>query len=127
MHATFDTSDNSLDEAGLRAADYRMRAEELRMRAELIGWADIRASMLKVAMTYDELAQTVSDIAQKQTQQRRASACRFMAAEARKRAWLSRDEVRSRFLQVADRYDALAVSIEEIAGERLASPVDWRE
>jgi hypothetical protein len=127
MHATIDNSDNSLDEARLRAADYRMRAEELRMRAESIGWADIRASLLKVADTYDELAQTIADIAEKQAQQTRAAACRFMANEARKRAAFSRDEVRSRFLQVADRYNALAVSIEQIAGERPSCLLEGRK
>jgi hypothetical protein len=120
MQAVNDTSDKLLDEARLRAraAGYRMRAEELRMRAESISWADIRASLLKVAITYDFLAQTIADIAEKQAQQTRAAACRSMANEARKRAAVSRDEVRSRFLHAADRFNALAVKIEQIAGER---------
>ena len=57
MNETF----SSLDEARLRAADYRMRAEELRMRAASIQWDEARANILKVAETYDALAQ-VEDI-----------------------------------------------------------------
>lgn len=63
----FQPSDNSFDEVRLRAADYRMRAEELRMRAASITWAEARANILKVAETYDALAQTVEDIAERQT------------------------------------------------------------
>jgi hypothetical protein len=63
-----DTADNSFDEVRLRAADYRMRAEELRMRAASITWAEARSNILKVAETYDALAQTVEDIAERQTQ-----------------------------------------------------------
>ena len=37
--------------------DYRMRAEELRMRAASIRWTEARVSLLKVAETYDALAQ----------------------------------------------------------------------
>jgi hypothetical protein len=48
----------------LRAADYRTRAEELRMHAASISWAEARASLLKVAETYDALAQTIENIAE---------------------------------------------------------------
>jgi hypothetical protein len=65
--AMSDTSDNSFDEVRLRAADYRMRAEELRMRAASITWPEARSNILKVAETYDALAQTVEDIAERQT------------------------------------------------------------
>ena len=66
--AMSDTFDNSFDEVRLRAADYRMRAEELRMRAASITWAKARSNILKVAEIYDALAQTVEDIAERQTQ-----------------------------------------------------------
>jgi hypothetical protein len=62
-----ETFNSSLDEARLRAANYRMRAEELRMRAASITWAEARSDILKVAETYDALAQTVEDIAERQT------------------------------------------------------------
>ena len=62
-----ETFNSSLDEARLRAADYRMRAEELRMRAASIEWDEARANILKVAETYDALAQTIEDIAERQT------------------------------------------------------------
>lgn len=65
--AMSDTPDNSFDAVRLRAADYRMRAEELRMRAASITWAEARSDILKVAETYDALAQTVEDIAERQT------------------------------------------------------------
>ena len=38
-----ETFNSSLDEARLRAADYRMRAEELRMRAASIEWDEAKA------------------------------------------------------------------------------------
>ena len=44
-----------------------MRAEELRMRAASIQWDKARANILKVAETYDALAQTIGDIAEQQT------------------------------------------------------------
>jgi hypothetical protein len=62
-----ETFNSSLDEARLRAADYRMRAEELRIRAASIEWDEARANILKVAETYDALAQTIEDIAERQT------------------------------------------------------------
>jgi hypothetical protein len=65
--AMSNTYHNSFDEVRLRAADYRMRAEELRMRAASITWAEARSNILKVAETYDALAQTVEDIAERQT------------------------------------------------------------
>jgi hypothetical protein len=61
-----DTRDNSSDDARLRTADYRMGAEELRMRAASIRWAEARASLFKVAETYDALAQTIENIAEMQ-------------------------------------------------------------
>ena len=64
-----DASDTSLDDARLRAANYRMKAEELRTRAASIRLADIRTSLLDGADTYDQLAQTIMDIAEKQAQQ----------------------------------------------------------
>ena len=65
--AMSETFNSSLDEARLRAADYRMRAEELRMRAASIEWDEARANILKVAETYDALAQTIEDIAERRT------------------------------------------------------------
>jgi hypothetical protein len=65
MSAMPDAHDISFDDARLRAADYRMRAEELRMRAASIGWAEARASILKVAETYDALARTIENIAER--------------------------------------------------------------
>ncbi|MBV9432504.1 MAG: hypothetical protein JO137_11840 [Hyphomicrobiales bacterium] len=62
----YEATENTFDEVRLRAADYRMRAEELRMRATSITWAEARANILKVAETYDALAQTVEDIAERQ-------------------------------------------------------------
>ena len=64
--AMAETFNSSVDEARLRAADYRMRAEELRMRAASIQWDKARANILKVAETYDALAQTIEDIAERQ-------------------------------------------------------------
>jgi hypothetical protein len=37
------------------------------MRAASIQWEEARANMLKVAETYDALAQTIEDIAERQT------------------------------------------------------------
>jgi hypothetical protein len=68
FHARNDIADKSLNEAKVRAADYRMRAEEARMRAASIRWADVRSSLLEVADTYDDLADTIEDIAEKQAQ-----------------------------------------------------------
>jgi hypothetical protein len=43
-----------------------MRAEELRMRAASIRWTEARASLLKVAETYDALARTIENIEKRQ-------------------------------------------------------------
>ena len=42
------------------------------MRAASIGWAEARASLLKVAETYDALAQTIENIAERQARLRTA-------------------------------------------------------
>ena len=127
MHATSDTSDNSLDEARLRAADYRMRAEELRMRAELIDWADIRAGLPRWRIPTMSLRRPLRTSQRSRRsrhelppvdlwQLRRASVQRLVGTR------LDHD-----FLQVADRFNALAVSIEQIAGERPSSLLEWRK
>ena len=62
-----DTLDQPLTEAPMvRAARYRAQAEEVRKRAASIGRAEIRASLLETAETYDALAQTIEDIEETQ-------------------------------------------------------------
>ncbi len=47
-------------------ARYRARAEEVRKRAVASKWAEVRANLLQAAETYDALAQTIEDIAERQ-------------------------------------------------------------
>jgi hypothetical protein len=61
----FDAQMEPRDNAKTRAADYRTRAENARLRAASIEWADVRASLLEVADTYDKLADTIEDIEEK--------------------------------------------------------------
>jgi hypothetical protein len=61
-----DTPDQPLDDPKACAARYRARAEEVRKRAASIRWAEVRSSLLETADTYDALAQTIEDIAERQ-------------------------------------------------------------